>query len=98
MQVNLDKVLVDFEGDPIKTETGEPWTLKKIVVSALSAPLESDKNLSPDTVIKRWKLAMRLHGGGEQELSPEEATEIRDRMAKLYAIVLSGQACEMLKG
>lgn len=98
MKIDLDKVLVDFEGDPIKTDKDEPWTLKKLVVSALSASLEEDRNMSPDKAVARYALALRLHKGGEQELMPEEASEIRARLPKCYAIMLSGQAIEMLKG
>ena len=98
MKVNLDQALVDFEGDPIKDNKDQDWTLKQAVVNALSTPLEDDKNMTADKAVSRWKLALRLHDGGEQELSPEEATEIRNRLPKCYAVMISGQACEMLKG
>ena len=98
MKVNMDQVLKDFDGDPIKDDKDRPWTLGRICVSALSTPLESDKNLSPEKAVTRWVLATALHSGGEKELTPEEAAEIRERLPKCYAILLSGQACDMLKG
>jgi len=98
MKVNMDQMMVDFDGDPIKDEKDQPWQLKKLLVSSLCAQLEIDKNVSADAAVKRWKFANRLHDGGEQELTPEEASELRDRLPRCYAVILSGQACEMLKG
>lgn len=103
MKVNLDQQLKDFDGDPIEVENVKEgkekyWTLKKAVVSALAQSLEADKNMAPDKAVARWKLAMRLHGGGEQELTPEELVEIRERLPKCYTVLISGQACELLKG
>lgn len=110
MKVNLDQKLLDFEGDemdtdvPVRDAEGKPtakmcpWDLRTAVVGALAASLEEDKGMSADKAVTRWKLAMRLHDGGEQELSPEEATEIRNRLPKCYVIIVAGQACEMLKG
>lgn len=98
MKVNMNQKLLDLDGDPIADDKDTDWTLSKAVVNSLMTPLEDDKGLSPEKAIARWKLAMRLHDGGEQELSPEEATEIRNRLPKCYAVLLSGQACEMLKG
>lgn len=100
MKVNLDQFLVDFEGDPLKIlETDELWTLKKAVVNVLSAPIDGDRNVDPEKAVARWRLAVRLQAGGEQEVSPEEAAEIRGRLPKVYpSALLSGQACEMLKG
>lgn len=98
MKVDFNQVLKDFEGDPLKNDKNKEWTLKTAAVSALATALEEDKGMTADKAVARYKLALRLQEGGEQELSPEEATEIRNRLAKCYSILISGQACEMLKG
>lgn len=100
MKVDLNQKLLDFEGDPIKiAENDEVWTLKKAVVNSLGAALDADKGQDYEKAIKRWKLAVRLQEGGEQEIEAEELVEIRKRLVTCYpSALISGQACEMLKG
>lgn len=103
MKVNLDQPLVDFDGKPIRegnrNEPGDEFSLKKVITAALSTPLDEDKGMSTDKVVARWKLACRVHGGGEQELTAEELVEIKGRLPKVYpSALIAGQACEMLKG
>jgi len=96
-KINLDQVLVDLKGGDIM-EDKEPLTLAKVCSGALSVPIEEDKNLDPGKAIGRWRLAVRLHAGGEQELSPEEVTQLRARLPKIYlSAIISGQAASMLE-
>ena len=94
----IGNMVIEIEVIDETTKKPEEWTLRKAVVNAISNPLDEDKGITTDKAIMRWKLAVRLHCGGEQELTPEEATEIRNRLPKCFGIILSGQACEMLKG
>lgn len=96
MKVDLSQVLKNFDNKTVFHE-GKDLDLKTVVVASLSQPLDDDKGMTADKAIARWKLAMRLYEGGEQEITPEEATEIRNRIPKCYAVMIAGQACEMLK-
>ena len=96
MKVDLDQKLKNFDGSVVKNGETE-LDLKTVVVASLGTPLEDDKGLSADKAVSRWKLAVKLYSGGEQEITPEEATEIRNRIPKCYAVMVAGQACEMLK-
>lgn len=87
--------------DGVEKEEPIHWSLKRICVNTLSTPHENDKNMDADALVKRWKLAMRLHDGGEQEMSADEAVELRKRMALFnthFGLQVVAQACEMLKG
>lgn len=96
MKVNLDQLILDLEGKPIKD--GEKLiTLRTGVVLALSTPLEEDRNLGADETVKRWKLCVALYVGGEQEITPEDAALIRARLPKVWTVIPAGQAIEMLR-
>lgn len=97
MKINLDQHIRDLNGKQI-TDGDSALTLRHGVVFALQTPMDEDKGMSPDKAVERWKLCMRLHSGGEQDISPEDAALIRSRLVKVWAVVLAGQAIEMLKG
>ena len=113
MKINFDQVLKELDGSNItelknpRTATREkpegdgafiPVTLKALCVRAITTPLQTDANISGEDAFKRLELARKINAGGEQELDPADAVLIRDRAAKLFSIVASGQVYEMLKG
>jgi hypothetical protein len=53
--------------------------------------------MSIDEQMKRYALACRLYGGSQVELSPEERSLIRERLAALYSPIVAGQAGAMLE-
>ena len=101
MKVNFDVVLKDLDGQPIveldakKNEL--PVTLKLIAVRALTGMLEEDRSMTGEQSFKRLELARKVHAGGEGELDPADAVLIRDRTAKFYGPLVSGQVYELLK-
>lgn len=96
MNVDMDRVLVDFEGKPIK-QSDKDMTLGLACAGALGNPLDEDTKAGPEKAVARWKLALRCYSGGVVELTPEEASEIRARLAKVYTTIICGQAASMLE-
>jgi hypothetical protein len=95
-KIKTDTPLKLLDGQPLNGEDGRAMTLKAVCVNALLASFDEDRNMLPEKALARWKLAVRLHAGGDVEVTPEELTEIRARVPKQYTVLVSGQALEML--
>jgi hypothetical protein len=91
----MSKVLIDFDGKDMK-QSEKPLTLGIACATALGNALQGD-DLKPEETVARWHLSVRLYGGGDQEMSPEQLTMVRARLAKVYPILIAGQAIEMLE-
>lgn len=98
MKVDLSKGFLSFDKEPLKDEKGQLFTLGKVIATSLSTPLEEDRGLDQAKVLERWKLALRMWDCGEQELTPEEATTIRQRIFKTSPLIIAGQVIESLNG
>lgn len=98
MKLNLNTTLIGLNGSPIK-DGDKDATLGVIAARALATPLERDKGSQPESVITRWRLAMKLQiGAPDTELSPEQVTEVRSRIAEVFALEVAGPALELLNG
>lgn len=97
MKVNFDYVLVDLDGKDIEEPSTGAVTLKAVCLRALTTPLEEDRNVTGETAFKRLELARKVNKGGAQEIDAADAVSIRERTAKIYNIVVSGQVYELLK-
>lgn len=66
-------------------KTGRPQiTLKRAAVNAVQAMFEDERNLDGSEKLKRWQLAMRIHLGGDVDLSADEITLVKKLVGKLY--------------
>lgn len=98
MNIDFSKGFIDLEGAPVIDQEGELITLGKVVANSLVSPLEDDKGAGHDKVLERWKLAMKLHGGGEHDLTASQAAEIQKRIAKTHTTIVAAQVIEALNG
>lgn len=73
-------------------------TLRYIVVEALLADTEINRKLSRNDKMDRWELAKRVRNGGEQNVSPEELTLIRNSIDQAYGPAIVGPCVEALGG
>lgn len=99
MKIDLDAVLRDLDGKPMKSDASSDSpnaTLKSICLSALMASLPDEQHLPGTEKIVRYKLAIRIHDGGSQEFTPEEVTKMRDLIGKVYTTLVVGRAFDML--
>lgn len=75
--LNIDGVVMTNSDD------GKELTMKSLIVNALLSP-SAEQGLTGEKKASRYKLALRLNGGGEQELTPEEIIDIKDVVGKSY--------------
>ena len=102
MKVNMSQILRNLDGSNARLagadgQEGKDATLGLICSIALTAPHEDDKKTQkPEDAVHRWKLSLACYGEGEVDLKPEDITLIRARLPKIFPVLLSGQACDML--
>lgn len=97
MKFDMSTTFNALNGQPVKDgETNAK--LGVIAARALATPLERDKALSPETVVKRWNLALRLQKCEECELTPEELSDVRARVAEVFALEVAGPVLTLLGG
>lgn len=97
MKRDFKTQLLSFDGQPFKTEDDAPLTLERVCISALGTPLTGDDRLSGIDKFNLFQLAGRIHGAGEVEVSSEEISTLKDRIAKLYGPFVVGAAWSALE-
>lgn len=107
MMRDFSKVLTDFDGEPIeettppKEEGGKPivktLTLGLACINSLISFGESERSISADEKVKRYKLAHRLHDQGLCEIDGSELALLLQQVGKVYYPLAVGQAFELLQ-
>lgn len=95
MKINFDTSIVDLYGEPIKQD-GKLATLEMVCCNALMANYTDEPDLSAVEKAKRFRIAKKVAGGGEVNLSTEEITELKKLVGKMYAPLVVGRAYEIL--
>ena len=93
MKRNLETVMTDIHGKPYDDVT----TLGKICLLAFQTPARSDEALTGPEKLAQYVLATKLVKGGTVDLSAEDITLIKDRLAKTIQALAYGRACELLE-
>lgn len=96
MKFNLDTPIKNLAGEHIGSGA-EAITLKTVCVRSLTTLLDEDKNITVERAEKRYALAMNLQAGGEIDLTAEQITELRNRIAKVFMLEVAGAALGLLK-
>lgn len=88
---NFDITLEDkAEGMPV-IWNGKPLSALRAIQTAFFNPITSDQN-DPDGAKERYKIGMKMMGGGDIDFTPEELTAIRHRIRRFWpASQVSGQ-------
>ena len=99
MIILFNRVLMDFEGEEIKTDKKQVLTLKITTVNALLATFSDEANLSGEDKLKRFELAQVVNASTDPvDLIAEDVALIKKLIAKAYATLIVGQAWKMLEG
>lgn len=98
MQVDFDAVLTNLAGEAMQIRVSdgaaELMTLKRIATDAL---LAEEQGVTSQAKLARFALALRVHEArGSLDLTPEDATLIRDRIGALYPPLIVGRALALL--
>lgn len=92
MKVNFSASIVDLDGKPL----ADDLTLGSMATNALMGGFEDERALPGEDKAKRLKLALRIHGAGEVDLSAEEIALIKKLIAKAYLTLPSARAWQLL--
>lgn len=106
--VNFSRSLLRLDGTPIqevvgKDEKGEPvrgdMTVRSFVSGVLQAPMQGDEKLSAKERENHFDLLLRVHSAPVLDLSAEEVTLIKNRIARsAYNNLVVGQMLKILEG
>jgi hypothetical protein len=98
MKINWKTVLTDVAGKEINAENGEPLTLDKVAINALSQLTQQDGQFTGEEKFKLGELAYRVYrADSETEFEVEEIAKIKERIGKLYTPIAVFQAYNLLK-
>lgn len=100
MKINFETPLKSLDDKDIETgKEGEkkPFLLKHACIEALMGDLQGE-NQTGEQKLKRATLAKRIYDGSEIEITPEEATLIKERIGKAYSAIVVYSAYKILNG
>ena len=93
MRINFNAPLRDPKGD-LFTDSA---TLTTACHAAMSAQLPQDTQLPAEKRLAQYRLLQRVVAGGEQEVTAEEISELKDRVAKTMSLVVFGAVVDILE-
>jgi hypothetical protein len=96
MKVNFSYKFKSLKGDELPVTDGNPEHLGEAAANALLANDPADRDFKAKAV--KYHLAMKLYGGGEIEVKPEEVVMIKAAMGSYYLPLVCGQAEAILDG
>lgn len=98
MKIDFSAPLISIKGEKMKDTEKADLALKDVCIEALMAVVPSDERTSGETKYKRFQLAEKIVGGGEVELTPDEAVILKDRIGVCYGPAVVGPAYKLLNG
>jgi len=101
MKINLNFAFVNLKGEAIpKGEGKEDSTqlnLKAVCVSSLLGSYQ-DERIEGQEKLSRYRLAVKIfNAGDETDLIVEEIALIKKLIAKMFSVLVTGQAWEYLE-
>jgi hypothetical protein len=96
MKINFSFTPVDIiSGNPLK-DGEKDATLASVCVQALMASTPEDASMSAEEKVQAYVIASRIIKGGVVDVSVEEASLLKKRVAKLYGPMVVGQCLPAL--
>ncbi len=97
MKIDITQAIPDIKLNPIKTQSGEPWTLKEALATACLGTYQGD-NPTGDEKYKRWKLANKIEAANtEVELAAEEVVLLKKLSGAVFPTLSAGAIWSMLE-
>lgn len=105
MKLDFSTAVNGLDGRPVKRNTGSQeapvlvdWTLGGLAADALLAPVQGSAGPTVDSVSTRWALALKVNAGGEQDITPQEASMIQEAVARSFPVGVAGPVIALLNG
>lgn len=95
MKLDFSKPIRDLKNEPI-VENGAAVTLGSVACKVLEMLMPDEQNLPSDKKVKRFELALIAAQGNEQEVTPQQFTEIHELIGKAYPPLVVGRAYEIM--
>lgn len=89
--LDLSVQMKQLNGEPF-IENNEPVTLKRVIVTALTAQYPDEQTLSGQVKFDRYRLAMKVQNEKDPVLSVEELKMVKELIGKGFNAIIVGQA------
>jgi hypothetical protein len=96
MKIDFNKQLLDMDNKSIMEAKDKPLLLDKVCVNAVLSEIPDEKTTGESKLL-RFKLAKKIYGASEVEVTAEEIVLIKDRVGKQYLPLIVGQVFEYLE-
>jgi hypothetical protein len=93
MKRNFDAPMTDLLGNPY----ADSATLKTVCLLAFQSPAKGDDSLSGQEKLAQYVLASKVVKGGVVDITAEDITLLKDRLAKTIQTLAYGKAVELLE-
>ncbi len=87
----------DLEGQALQVPSTTGTKDATLAIVATKALLDADVREDGAAKVRAFNLALRVHAGGEVDLSAEEIVLIKERIGLLYGPVVVGPAWALLE-
>lgn len=95
MKIQFDTPILDLQGQPIP-DGDKSVTLASLSCAALSAQFNDETGLAAEEKYKRFKLGLKIVGGGEIDVSLDERALLKQLIGKAFPPVMVGRAFDLL--
>ena len=95
MKIKVNIPILDYDKKPIvDAQTKEPVTYRKVFANALNA-LQENETMTGDQKTRIYQISLKLYDSDEVDLTVDQMSLIKDRVAKFYTPLLFGRTCEL---
>lgn len=94
--MNLDKELLNRQGESISGPENDPVTVRQVLLTAIDGTFEDDHKMETATKLKLARLGMKLENKETKTLTAGEVTVALERAAKAYNPLVYGQIVQEL--
>lgn len=108
LKLNLDQKFENIDGGTMKevnpmTKTEKDVTLRDVFKVAVTAELEGDAQGASQEVLNRkmknFEIYLKIREAAESiELTAEEIVHIKERVIRVYSVLIAGPTVNMLNG
>lgn len=97
MKFDLNKPILDLQGEPVKSgQSEETWTAKRAISDALMSQYQAE-TLTGEQKLARYSLAIEIHAGnGEIALKAEQIVTIKEVACLAFGPLVYGRICDTL--
>lgn len=105
MKIDVTQAIKGLDGKPLMEQdpdgpegAARQMTVGTAFLTALTAILEEDRNLSGEKKMKRYKIGLKIVGEDEVDLEIEEAAEVKMLVGKVFGPAVVGPLWDVLEG